>query len=111
MAVEHAKAATHGDERDGVMKSWQVTALGEPVDVMRIADDVAAPEPGAGQVLVKVHAVALNFPDVLMCRGLYQVRPPLPFTPGVELCGTVMAAGPGVTGIAPGDRLIGGAIG
>ena len=63
------------------MRAWQVTALGEPVDVMRLASDVATPAPGAGQVLVKVHAVALNFPDVLMCRGEYQVKPPLPFTP------------------------------
>jgi len=44
---------------------------------------------------------------VLMCRGLYQVRPPLPYIPGIELCGEVVAAGPGVTGVAPGDRLIG----
>ncbi|HEU0241240.1 MAG TPA: NADPH:quinone oxidoreductase family protein [Micromonosporaceae bacterium] len=93
------------------MRAWQVTALGEPVDVMRLASDVATPEPGAGQVLVKVHAVALNFPDVLMCRGLYQVRPPLPFTPGVELCGTVVAVGPDVTSPAVGDRVLGSPIG
>src|SRR6266576_6219929 len=54
---------------------------------------------------------AANFPDVLMCRGGYQVRPPLPYTPGIELCGEVLAAGPGVTGIAPGDRLIGAPVG
>ncbi|HEY7176025.1 MAG TPA: NADPH:quinone oxidoreductase family protein, partial [Micromonosporaceae bacterium] len=71
----------------------------------------AAPEPGAGQVLVKVHAVALNFPDVLMCRGLYQVRPPLPFTPGVELCGTVVAVGADVSAPAVGDRVLGSPIG
>jgi len=93
------------------MRAWQVTALGEPVDVMRLASDVATPAPGAGQVLVKVHAVALNFPDVLMCRGLYQVRPPLPFTPGVELCGTVVAVGPDVTSPAVGDRVLGSPIG
>jgi NADPH:quinone reductase-like Zn-dependent oxidoreductase len=46
-----------------------------------------------------------------MCRGLYQVRPPLPYTPGIELCGEVLAAGPDVTGIAPGDRLVGGPVG
>ena len=93
------------------MRAWQVTALGEPVDVMRLASDVATPAPGAGQVLVKVHAVALNFPDVLMCRGLYQVRPPLPFTPGVELCGTVVAVGPDVTSPAVGDRVLGSPVG
>ena len=89
------------------MKAWQVPALGEPVDVMRLVDDAADPDSGPGQVLVKVHAVALNFPDVLMCRGLYQVRPPLPFTPGVELCGTVVATGPDVTTPAIGDRVLG----
>jgi NADPH2:quinone reductase len=62
-------------------------------------------------VLVKVRAAAANFPDVLMCRGGYQVRPPLPYIPGIELCGEVVAAGPGVSGFAPGDRLIGGPIG
>lgn len=89
------------------MKAWQVPALGEPADVMRVVEDAADPAPGSGQVLVKVHTVALNFPDVLMCRGLYQVRPPLPFTPGVELCGTVVATGSDVVAPAIGDRVLG----
>jgi NADPH2:quinone reductase len=59
-------------------------------------------------VLVRVLGAAANFPDVLMCQGAYQVRPPLPFTPGVELCGEVVTVGSGVTGIAVGDRVIGG---
>jgi len=92
------------------VRAWQVAELGEPRDVLRLAE-VPDPEPGPDQVLVRVRGAAANFPDVLMCRGGYQVRPPLPFTPGVELCGEVVAAGPGVTGVAPGDRLIGGAIG
>jgi NADPH2:quinone reductase len=88
------------------MRTWHVTELGEPRDVMRLAD-VDTPAPGPRKVLVRVRAVALNFPDVLMCRGLYQVRPPLPFTPGIELCGTVEAVGEGVGGYAAGDRVIG----
>jgi NADPH2:quinone reductase len=92
------------------MRAWQVPELGEPRDVLTLAE-VPDPEPGPGQVLVRVLGAAANFPDVLMCRGGYQVRPPLPFTPGVELCGEVVAAGPEVTGVAPGDRLIGGSIG
>ena len=88
------------------MRAWQVRELGEPRDVLTLAE-VPDPEPGPGQVLVRVLGAAANFPDVLMCRGGYQVRPPLPFTPGIELCGEVVAAGPGVTGVAPGDRLIG----
>ena len=89
------------------MRAWQVRELGEPRDVLTLAE-VPDPEPGPGQVLVRVLGAAANFPDVLMIRGGYQVRPPLPFTPGVELCGEVVTAGPGVTGFAPGDRVIGG---
>lgn len=68
------------------MQAWQVHELGEPGEVMRLAD-VGRPTPGEGQVLLRVRAAAVNFPDALMCRGQYQTRPPLPFTPGVEICG------------------------
>ncbi|GGV23166.1 NADPH:quinone oxidoreductase family protein [Streptomyces griseoflavus] len=68
------------------MQAWQVHELGEPGEVMRLAE-VPRPTPGEGQILLKVRAAAVNFPDALMCRGQYQVRPPLPFTPGVEICG------------------------
>ncbi|MBZ3902055.1 NADPH:quinone oxidoreductase family protein [Streptomyces griseiscabiei] len=68
------------------MQAWQVHENGEPGEVMRL-QDVERPTPGDGQVLLKVRAANINFPDVLMCRGHYQVRPPLPFTPGVEICG------------------------
>ena len=91
------------------MKAWQVSRNGEPEDVLELAE-VAIPQPGPGQLLVRVRAAAANFPDLLMCRGAYQVRPPLPFTPGVELCGEVIEAGPDVPGFAPGDRVIGGAV-
>ena len=67
------------------MKAWQVTALGEPADVMSLAD-IAVPTVQPGHLRVRVLAAALNFPDVLMARGHYQVRPDLPFTPGVEVC-------------------------
>ena len=88
------------------MKAWQVTTNGDPVDVLALAE-VPTPTPGPGQLLVRVLASVANFPDVLMCVGTYQVRPPLPFTPGVELCGEVVQAGPDVTRFAPGDRVIG----
>lgn len=86
--------------------------LGDPGTVLRL-EDVPAPSPASGQVRVRVLAGAANFPDVLMCRGLYQVRPPLPFTPGVEVCGEVVEVGPAseklsaATLFAPGDRVIG----
>ncbi|MEP9384175.1 NADPH:quinone oxidoreductase family protein [Nocardioides sp. KR10-350] len=88
------------------MRAWRVAELGEPRDVMRLAE-VEDPRPGPGQLVVRVLASPANFPDVLMCRGLYQVRPELPFTPGVELCGEVVEAGEGVTDVSPGDRVIG----
>ncbi len=90
------------------MKAWQVSRLGEPEDVLELAE-VPRPAPGPGQLLVRVLAAAANFPDVLMCRGSYQVRPPLPYIPGAELCGEVVETGQDVTGFAPGDRVIGGA--
>ena len=87
------------------MKAWQVPELGEPRDVLTLAE-VPDPEPGPGQVLVRVLGAATNFPDVLMCRGGYQVRPPLPYIPGIELCGEVVVAGPEVTGAAPGGARV-----
>jgi len=80
------------------MDAWRVTAIGEPAQVLARAR-VPVPTPGPGQALVHVHAAGLNFPDVLMARGHYQERPPLPFTPGLELCGTVVELGD-----TPGDR-------
>lgn len=89
------------------MKAWSVTELGEPSQVLT-AVDREIPDPGPGQVTVKVRATAANFPDVLMCHGKYQVRPDLPFTPGVELCGEVVALGDGVdAGFSVGDRVYG----
>ncbi|HEY7265329.1 MAG TPA: NADPH:quinone oxidoreductase family protein [Trebonia sp.] len=91
------------------MKAWQVSRHGEPHDVLELAD-VPRPAPGPGQLLVRVLAAAANFPDALLCRGTYQVRPPLPFTPGVELCGEVAGTGQDVAGFSPGDRVIGGTV-
>ncbi|MEU7820903.1 NADPH:quinone oxidoreductase family protein [Catellatospora sp. NPDC049133] len=88
------------------MRAWQAAANGEPADVMSLVE-TPVPTPGANQLLVRVRASALNFPDVLLVRGQYQVRPPLPFTPGVELCGVVVAVGAEVAGFAEGDRVIG----
>ncbi|MEV6805951.1 NADPH:quinone oxidoreductase family protein [Streptomyces sp. NPDC017248] len=68
------------------MQAWQVQENGEPSEVMRLVE-VERPAPGDGQVLLRVRAANVNFPDALLCRGQYQVRPPLPFTPGVEVCG------------------------
>ena len=65
-------------------------------------EEIERPVPGAGEVLIKVEAAALNFPDVLMIKGTYQVKPELPFTPGLELAGTIEQVGDGPNGFEPG---------
>jgi NADPH:quinone reductase len=82
------------------MRAWRVHELGD-LSAMTL-DEVPVPTPGEGQVLVKVRAAALNFPDVLMAMGMYQERPPLPYTPGVELCGEVEGTGQRVLGAPSG---------
>ncbi|HEX6361964.1 MAG TPA: alcohol dehydrogenase catalytic domain-containing protein, partial [Albitalea sp.] len=86
------------------MKALLCEAFG-PIENLRIAE-LPAPVPGPGQLLVDVKAASINYPDTLMVQGLYQVKPPLPFTPGAELAGVVAAAGEGVSAFAPGDRVI-----
>jgi NADPH2:quinone reductase len=82
------------------MRAIQVTTLDGPKAVQLV--DLPAPE-AADQVVVEVHAVGVNFPDVLQTRGLYQIKPPLPFIPGSEVAGTVVS-GPG---FEPGQRVVG----
>lgn len=88
------------------MKAWQVTRLGQPAEALDLVD-LPDPEPGRGQLLVRVTAAALSYPDALLCRGEYQVKPPLPFTLGVESAGVVVATGPGTDGWEPGQRVLG----
>lgn len=88
------------------MRAWQVTRLGQPADALDLVD-LPRPEPAQGQLLVRVAAAALSYPDALLCRGEYQVKPPVPFTLGVESAGVVVAAGPGVDGWRPGQRVHG----
>ncbi len=77
------------------MRAWRVHELGDPAEVLGL-EDLPDPDPGDGQLVLAVHACALNFPDILQCRGEYQVKPPLPFIPGLEVCGTVVATAPGL---------------
>jgi NADPH2:quinone reductase len=86
------------------MRAVVCNAWGAPATLA--LETLPDPVPGTGQVLVEVAAAGVNFPDVLTVQGTYQVRPPLPFTPGFELAGRVRATGPGVTGWRPGDRVI-----
>jgi len=68
-------------------------------------EDIPPPEPGSGEVAVRVRAAGLNFMDTLITRGKYQQKPVLPFSPAAEIAGDVQAIGPGVTGFRAGDRV------
>ena len=69
-------------------------------------EDVPAPTPRRGEILVEVHAAGVNFMDVLMVEGKYQMKPAFPFSPGAEVAGVVRALGPETTGPRPGTRLL-----
>jgi NADPH2:quinone reductase len=86
------------------MKALLCRAYG-PIEQLKL-EDVPSPKAAAGEVVVEVKASSLNFPDALLVQGLYQVKPPLPFSPGMELAGIIKEVGAGVSGIAKGDRVI-----
>lgn len=86
------------------MKALLCRELGS-IEALRV-EELASPQPGAGQVLIDVKAAAANFPDVLMVEGKYQFRPPMPFAPGCEVAGRVIEVGAGVTRVKPGDAAL-----
>lgn len=88
------------------MRAWQLHELGDPIDKLSIheVDDLGPPPPG--HVTVAVESVGIAFPDVLQCRGEYQVPTRLPHTPGGESAGTVVATAEDVTDLAAGDRVM-----
>ncbi len=71
-----------------------------------VIEDIAVPQPGPGEVRIRVTAAALNFFDTLITRGKYQTRPELPFSPSGEVAGVVDALGAGVEGFRPGERVV-----
>lgn len=86
------------------MRALLCTAWGGP-DGLSMGE-LPSPRPGAGEILVGVKACGLNFADTLMIQGKYQERPEFPFSPGLEVSGEVLEAGPGVDDFVPGDRVI-----
>jgi NADPH2:quinone reductase len=76
------------------MRAWQVRGRGEPREVLELVE-AEPPEPGPGQIRMRVLAAGVGLPDVYMCRGSYALTPELPFTPGQELVGIVSALGEG----------------
>lgn len=87
------------------MKAILCSRFGGPDDLE--LTDIPDPVAGAGEAVVAVRAAALNFFDTLLIAGKYQHKPPFPFSPASEFAGVVDSVGPGVTGLAPGDRVVG----
>ena len=86
------------------MKAVLCKQFGPPESL--VVEDVESPLPAPGEVVVSVKAASVNFPDVLIIQNKYQLKPPLPFSPGSELAGTVKLVGDGVTAFKPGDRVL-----
>ncbi len=89
------------------MKAVRVNGLSDDITQIDI-EDIDLPPPGEGEIQIAVRACAVNFPDLLMVQGRYQFKPPLPFTPGMEGAGDVVAVGPGVDAFKPGDKVVAG---
>ncbi|WP_353229495.1 NADPH:quinone oxidoreductase family protein [Novosphingobium sp.] len=89
------------------MRALEVQALSDDLSGLALVDR-PMPRPGVDQVVVRIAAVALGFPDLLMTQGLYQAKPPLPFVPGMECAGTIVEVGAGAAaaGWQPGARVI-----
>ena len=86
------------------MKAVLCKQFGPPADL--VIEDVAAPDMAADQVRIAVKACGVNFPDILMIAGKYQIQPPLPFSPGAELSGEIVAVGDEVEHLKPGQRVL-----
>ncbi|MGE0769974.1 MAG: NADPH:quinone oxidoreductase family protein [Hyphomicrobiaceae bacterium] len=86
------------------MRALRCHSLGD-LGSLRV-DDVARPVMAAGEVRIRVKAAGVNFPDILMCEGKYQVKPAMPFVPGLEVAGVVDEVGAGVTHVKAGDRVL-----
>lgn len=91
------------------MKVVQAQKIDSVADYALI--DQAVPTPGAGEVLIKVYSCGMGYVDALVALGRYQVKPPVPFTPGQEVSGVVEAVGSDVTHVAVGDRVMGSSFG
>ncbi len=86
------------------MRAWQVHRHGQPLEALRLVE-LDEPEPGPGEVRLKVRAAAIGMPDAFMCQATYALTPPLPFVPGQEVCGVIDAVGAGVD-LAIGTRMM-----
>jgi NADPH2:quinone reductase len=85
------------------MKAIRCNAYG-PISALEYCD-IDEPQPGSREIVIEAEAIGVNFPDGLLVQGLYQAKPPLPFTPGMEVVGTVVAAGAEASRFKRGDRV------
>jgi NADPH2:quinone reductase len=88
-----------------VVRAVMCKALSDDIGSV-VLEDVPLQDPAAGEIQVELKACAVNFPDLLMIQGKYQFKPPLPFAPGGEAAGDVVAVGSGVSAFAPGDAVV-----
>src|SRR6266516_3441816 len=96
--------ASCSTSKDSEMRAYQVVEHGDPSSLkINKIDDLV---PGKGQILVSIRVAGINFPDLLVVSGKYQVLPKRPFTPGKDLAGVVLRVGEGVTGFSSGDRVL-----
>ena len=86
------------------MKAVLCKEFGTPDQL--VVEEVASPAVNGGEVKIQVRACGVNFPDVLMIQGLYQMKPPFPFSPGLEVAGDVIEVGAGVDNLSIGDRVM-----
>jgi NADPH2:quinone reductase len=87
------------------MRALMVRELSDDIDVLAL-EERELPDPGPGEVKIRLRACAANFPDILMIQGKYQFKPELPFSPGMEGAGDVIAVGAGVEHVQPGDAVV-----
>jgi NADPH2:quinone reductase len=87
------------------MRALMVRELSDDIGVLAL-EERDLPDPGPGEVKIRLRACAANFPDILMIQGKYQFKPALPFSPGMEGAGDVIAVGAGVEHVQPGDPVV-----
>jgi NADPH2:quinone reductase len=106
MTVSTSAMSTSAVSTSAVSMRAAVCSQYGPPESLTI-ENVTRPEPGVGEVLVRIAVAAVNFPDVLLLANQYQISVPVPFTPGSEFAGSVVAVGEEVEGLAVGDRVFG----
>jgi NADPH2:quinone reductase len=103
-ATRQGERGLRDDNRDKQMRAILCKDWGEPEELT--LGEATSPVAGPGQVTVRMRAAGVNFADIVLVRGQYQEKPDLPFSPGLEGAGEILAVGDGVTGWAPGDRVM-----